>query len=82
MDTDGDLHAVRRLELVQHPGNVRLHRRDAHIEVGGDLGVGLAVADRDRDLAFPVAQPVEQPLRVIEAVTRAARRAPCRRRCG
>ena len=38
---------------------MRVDRRDAHVELVADLGLGLAEPDRDGDLALAVAQPVE-----------------------
>ena len=44
------------LELVEQPRDVRLHGRDAHVQLGGDLGVRAAAADGQRDLVLARAQ--------------------------
>ena len=55
------------LQLGQQPRHVRLDRGHAHEQLGRDLGVRLALADRDRHLALPLGQPAEQLARVRAA---------------
>ena len=55
-----DLDAVVELELGQQPRDVRLDGRDAHVEVGGDLGVRLALGDGNGDLALAVGETLEE----------------------
>jgi len=54
-----DLNPVVQVELGQDAGDVRLHGRDAEVEGRADLGVRLALADRDGDLPLPVVELVE-----------------------
>ena len=48
----GDLDAVVDLELVEQPGDMALDRRDGEVQRRGDLGVALAAADGERDVAL------------------------------
>ena len=73
-----DLDAVLDLELGQQPRHVRLDRRDAHVQLGGDLGVRAARADRERDLVLARGQrrePLARPLAAGGLVARRRRRA-------
>ena len=45
-----------------------LDGRDAHVELAADLGVRLALPDRDGDLALTLGQAVELLARVALAV--------------
>ena len=49
-----------------------LHGRHAHVEVGGDVGVGQAAAHRERDLALAGAERLEQLASAVVARGRAA----------
>ena len=79
VDEQGDLDAVVEVELGQDARHVRLHGRDAEEEGRADLGVRLALADRDRDLAFPVVSSSRSTALVLrwslpDAATRVIRR--------
>ena len=52
----GDLDAVVDLELVEQAGDVGLDGRDGEVQRGGDLGVGLAAADGEGDVALARAE--------------------------
>ena len=52
-----DLDPVRGVELGQDPGDVRLDRGHAHVELGRDVGVRLALTDGDGDVVLALAQP-------------------------
>src|SRR3954468_1385731 len=62
VDAERDLDAVRHPELDQDVGDVGLDRGQAHVELAGDLGVGLAASDGDRYLPFALAE-ARQPRR-------------------
>src|SRR5207248_1199024 len=63
-----DLDAVVELELLEHTRDVCLDGRDAHVELAADLGVRLALPDRDGDLALAFGQAVELLASVALAV--------------
>src|SRR3954465_12018466 len=48
----GDLDAVVDLELVEETGDMALDRRDGEVQRRGDLGVAVAEADGERDVAL------------------------------
>jgi hypothetical protein len=52
--------AVVELELGQQSRDVRLDGCDAHVQVGRDLGVRLALRDGDADLALAVGETLEE----------------------
>src|SRR3954452_13917429 len=62
VDADRDLDPVGQLHLDEDVGDVGLDRGQAHVQLTGDLGVGLALPDRDGDLSFPSA-PAGHPCR-------------------
>jgi hypothetical protein len=59
---DGDLYPVRRAELGHDPGHVRLDRGLAHVEAGGDLGVGATLGYLGGDLALALGEPAHRLL--------------------
>src|SRR5215208_7283939 len=52
----GDLDAVVDLELVEESGDMALDRRDGEVQRRGDLGVAVAEADGERDVALARAE--------------------------
>src|SRR5215210_5198064 len=52
----GDLDAVVDVELVEEAGDVGLDGGDGEVQRRGDLGVGLAAADGEGDIALARAQ--------------------------
>ena len=52
----GDLDAVVDVELVEEPGDVGLHRGDGEVQRGRDLGVRLAAANGEGDIALAWAE--------------------------
>ena len=48
MDQQGELDPVGDGELLEDPGQVRLHRREGQVEARGDVGVGQALGDEVR----------------------------------
>src|SRR4051794_29651678 len=52
-----DLHPVVQPEGAEQARDVRLHRRQAHVQLLGDRGIGLPLPDGERDLLFAVGQP-------------------------
>jgi len=54
-----DLDPIVGVELRQHAGDVGLDGRDAHVQLRGDVGVGLSLSDRLGDLALSVGERVQ-----------------------
>src|SRR5213082_2392847 len=63
-----DLDAIVELELLEHARDVCLDGRHAHVELAADLGVRLALPDRDCDLALALGKAVELLASVALAV--------------
>ena len=53
---DDGLDAVAQVELGEDAGDVRLHRRLADEQLGGDLGVGQPAGEQPQDLELARAQ--------------------------
>ena len=56
---DHCVHSVGKRELLQHPGNMRLDRRLAHVESDRDFRVAHSPCEQAEYLALPPAQVVE-----------------------
>src|SRR5262249_54049166 len=65
---EGYLHAVLDLQLRQQARDVRLHRRDAHVDLRGDLGIGQASPDGERNVTLALAERGETPARTLVAL--------------
>ena len=53
---EGDAHSVGGVEFGEQPGDVGFDGGFAHVEVGGDVGVGVAASDFERHFAFAVGE--------------------------
>ena len=52
MAEECDLSPVPEAELDEDPRDMCLHGRDAHVELGGNLGIGLPFRDPDHNFVL------------------------------